>query len=467
MDIAFVYGAYLLAAFLLAFGAVMVTGMVLHAGHRHPEGFLIYFFAPLMLVILLDPILSMRNLELGLVGAAAKQNSSAAVNWLQRGISLFLLAAAVERVANLLFNQRRHAVPVSLMLTFAICWVCTVGLPAAFGARPAISHEYFYWLLIGLGAFVTTEEGAKTAIRVARNAMFVFCLAGLVMLGVKRNMVLEPYIGGLVTAFPWRYSGLAVGPNQMGPLTLLFMICLSCFPFRLRAVNLFAWGVALMSLLLTQSKTAWLAAMACFTVIWLVRWRGRWSQWLGDPRYRLAVQAWLVMAALGLLAVILVLASGVLDAKLARFLDTRAGRDIMNFTGRGEIWAAAWQTFLNDPWFGYGPTIWDPLFQFQIGMNVFHAHNQVLNVLASAGIVGLLGFTVFMVALLRQIFANFAALNGFVAGLATVVLLRCISEVPFNFQSFASEALMPALLMIAVAGAASRSPARPDKKSQA
>lgn len=454
MDVVIFYGIYLFVAVLMAGAAVFITGGALHFGNKTRDGLLVYLFAPLIIVVALDPVLAGRNLSYGATALLASGESQAAlVKWLQRLTSLFLLAVSVERVTYKLFRGGAICGYGPLMIAFGVCWICCVALPGAFGVRPVFSHENAYWLLIGLGLFATSSNGAETAIRVARNSLVLFAALGLVALLVKKSLVLEPYAGGLFSFFPWRYSGLAVGPNQMGPLALMLMICLLCYPFGRRWLTGFGWVVGLASLLLSQSKTAWLAAVVSLGSIALVRNRGQLAGWLQDRRYRFTTQVLLAMLVMIVVFAIFALGGGLLDTKIQKFLATRAGSDITSLTGRSEIWAAAWGTFLDSPIFGYGLAIWDPYFRMKVGLNVFHSHNQILSVLATSGFVGLLGFLAFVFVLFRQVWRNFAAYNGLIAGLSVVVLLRFISEVPLTFQSFASEALMPSLLFFAVAGA--------------
>ncbi len=453
MELVVFYGVYLLGALLLAVSSVMITGFTLHMGTKKPDGFLIFFFAPLMLVIMMDPLFAGRNLDFVQATVAGGESSSSAVKWTQRAVSIFLLAASVERLANFALKPRQADRPILLMVAFAACWVSTVALPAALGVRPTIEHDYLYWLIIGLGGLTTTESGARTAIRVARDALFLFVLAGLAALAVKRSLVLQPYIGGLFGGFSWRYSGLAVGPNQMGPITLLLMICLACFPYQRRWISVLAWVCSVVTLVLTQSKTSWMAGIACFAVIWIVRQRGRVGGFIVNPRNRLLSQLALALFGLLVIACMFLLGSGILESRIDRFLATRVGSDMANLTGRSDIWRIAIDTFLENPWFGYGPNIWDPYFRYVIGLNVFHAHNQLLNVLAASGIIGALGFLWFIWALAARLLSRFDAFGGFTAALATMILLRCISEVPFTFHSFASEALTPMLLLVALAGA--------------
>lgn len=454
MEVVF-YAIYIGAALLFSLAAVFTVGGALHAGTRRPDGFLVFFVLPMVLVMAASTIASGRNLLLPIpLELMVAVEPGGWAKWLQRFATLFLLAASVERLAHFAFNKRQPGRPLGLMVAFAGCWVSMVALPAAFGARPSFGHEYVYSLLIGLAALTTNERGGWTAIRVARDALLLFVLGGLLLLIAKRSLVLAPYVGGLIPGFPWRYSGLSVGPNAMGPISVLALLCLWALPMRRRWLNAVVAVLVVLSLLLTQSKSSWLAALACAVAVASVQQGGRLANWLSDPRKRLWARLCLALAMGGLVLLMLAVGGGVGQARIERFLASRAGADLMTLTGRNEIWAIALETFWRNPWFGYGPSIWDPLFRYQIGVPAaFHAHNQFINVLAASGLVGALGFSVYFVVLLRRLLSRRSAYRGFAMGLFVLVLMRSISEVPFNLHTFGSESLALMLLLMVLAGA--------------
>ncbi|WP_374657477.1 O-antigen ligase family protein [Inhella sp.] len=459
MDVVIFFGIYLGVAFLFTLGSVLAVGGVLHAGTRRVDGFLIYLFPVMLLAVVVSTLSSGRNLSLpgALVGFGVEMGAGGAAKWLQRAVTLFLLAVSVERLANMAFGSRKADSPRALMVAFALCWVAVVALPAAFGTRPSFRHEYVYALVIGLAALTTTETGAQRAILFARNALVVFIALGLLLLVIKRDMVLSPYTGSWLPGFEWRFSGLASGPNAMGPLSLLCLLSLVSQPFEKRWLNRFAWGAAMVSLLLTQSKTTWIAAAACFLVLHLVSGSPFLSRWLSTPRYQLAAQVLLALLGLAVVALIYVAGANVFRTQFEALMATQQGTDLVTFTGRDQIWAIAWETFLRSPWFGYGPEIWDAYFRYQIGLPAaFHAHNQVMNVLAASGVVGTLAFSVYCVVLVRRIWPRLGAFNGLPAALGTLLVLRSISEVPFAFDSFGSETMVQMLLLMLVAGAKPR-----------
>lgn len=459
MEVVLFYAIYIGAALLFSVAAVAAVGGALHAGKRKPEGFLVLFVLPMVIVMAATTIASGRNLmfpDFQLLAGGAEPGGWA--KWLQRLATLFFLAASMERLASFAFSPRDSNRPVGLMVAFAGCWVGMVALPAAFGARPHLSHEYFYSLVIGLAALTTSEQGVRTALRVTRNALMAFMLGGLVLLVVKRELVLAPYVGGLLPGFSWRYSGLSTGPNAMGPLCVLALLCLRAVPFERSALQRVGIFLALVSLVLSQSKSSWIAGFACWAAMAAVSETGHLANWLRDARKRPWVQVAIALVASVLVLLLVAIGGGLGQGKIERFLATRAGSDLMTLTGRNEIWAIALETFRANPWFGYGPTIWDPLFRMQIGVPAaFHAHNQFINVLAASGVVGALGFLAYLLVLLRRLWPRRTAYRGFVVGLLMLLLVRCVGEVPFNLFGFGSESLAQMLLLMALAGTKSAS----------
>jgi exopolysaccharide production protein ExoQ len=459
MDVVLFYGIYIAAAFLFSVTAVFALGGALHAGTRQPQGFVVYFAALMVTVLVASTLSSGRNLSLPgaheFIASSAGEGAGWA-KWVQRGVMLFLLAASFERLARFAFSRRQLGRPVGLMVAFGACWVATVAMPAALGTKPSLHHEYFYSLIIGMAALTTDEKGGWTAIRACRNALLFFVVLSLSMLVLKRTMVLGPYVGGLIPAFPWRYSGLAAGPNAMGPLCVLLLLALHCLPFERRAWQRFAVAITLFSLLLTQSKSSWLGGLLCLATLLAIEQRGRMRLLLADARRRPGLQFLLLAMAITVAGIALALATGLFQDRLDRFLVTRAGSDLLTLTGRNEIWTIALDTFGKNIWFGYGPTIWDPYFRMLIGVPAaFHAHNQYINVLAASGLVGGLGFSVYFLALLRRLWARLLAYNGFALGLFLLILTRSISEVPFGLERLSNESLMQLVLLMLLAGAPS------------
>ncbi|MBV8033893.1 O-antigen ligase family protein [Roseateles sp.] len=456
MELILFYSGYLLLAFLLAMALVFIVGGTIHFGTKSTDGFLLYFVLPMIFALAVSTLASGRDLSLPdeYLAGFSQAGGGGMAKWVQRITTVFLLAASIERLTVFVLTPFDPRKPHGLMIAFGLFWLCSVALPAAFGTRPTVSHEYIYSLLIGMAALLSTEAGAERAIRFARVVLVVFMLASLALIVVKKSMVLAPYPSSLIPGFAQRFSGLATGPNAMGPLAVLALICLWCYPFRWRALQWLGWVVALLTLLLTQSKTSWLAAVACFIVLFSIRARGQVHVYLTDPRLRRSTLAVLISVAALILFAMLLLSSGVLAAKMEKFLATKLGADMASLTGRNEIWAVAFGEWKQNILFGYGPSLWDPLYRYQIRIPAaVHAHNQLLNILAASGLIGLTSFLGYMGMLVKRFIPRFTSYNGFTAALLVLIFMRSISEVPLNLQSFGSESLFHMLLLMALAGA--------------
>ena len=130
---------------------------------------------------------------------------------------------------------------------------------------------------------------------------------------------------------------------------------------------------------------------------------------------------------------------------LAAFADDE---QVTSLTGRTDIWAVAIDTWKQYPVFGYGSSIWDQDFRQLIGMNfAYHAHNQFLQSLSSAGALGLAGLLVYTLALFRYAYGANTATRGLSLALFWVIFTRYFTETPLNMSSLFSGEFVTHLLL--------------------
>ncbi|SDK51074.1 O-antigen ligase family protein [Streptomyces indicus] len=241
-----------------------------------------------------------------------------------------------------------------------------------------------------------------------------------------------------------QFTGLSANPNALGPLAAAALLLEVCSVARRRSWPLHA-GAAALVLLLTQSRTAWIAALA---VVFLHI----------DPRHTVRKAAVLTLcgaaAALGLLlpGVQATLATLGSDPKF-----TEAG-------GRTLAWQLAWEEFLRAPLFGYGPNLFDTEHRRQLfgtaSSWIGQAHNQLLHTLGAAGLLGLTGLSVLFVVLIVHARRTAAATKGLSVALTALLVVACTTESPLrNLSGLSDRVLFLVVIWCAlIAGARTDSP---------
>ncbi|MDT9001329.1 O-antigen ligase family protein [Paucibacter sp. APW11] len=355
-----------------------------------------------------------------------------------------VLALCIARVfGHLLRRQSNPSSPAAttLFLSFLAFFFSGTVLSSAFGTHPAFIHNMFYAPVLFIAIYVARNEDPEAMLRFAKLALLGMMLIGLALVAVKPDLVLErPYARSWVPGLKFRFWGLGSHANSIGPLALLLMLLEYLYPMRRRLFGAVVWLVALVVLLIAQSKTAWAAAFMIAGVL-------AWYRWGRDEHGRLRVGFLLGAVALGLLvcAGLMIVDTGRL---LDKFLFSRAGGDVTTLTGRAAIWRAAISAWEANPLFGYGPEAWGPLHRMRIGMLfAFSAHNQFFQSLSVAGSVGALCFVVYFVSLAWCAWRSAPATRGVSWALFLFVAARCVTEAPLTTTTlFNAEILVHMLL---------------------
>jgi O-antigen ligase len=424
-------------------------------------GYLYWVFPAMLGLAALEVLTSARDLTqaLTVLEETAEPVRHPLTAWVQRGVSLLLILASIERIANH-FIQRRSVPSPVLAWVFVLYWLTTVAAPAVLGANPRVSHEYLYPLLLGVAAVLASPLERDRILDATRTGLFVFLLAGLVLIPLNPTLVLDPtYSQGLLSGVP-RLAGLAAHSVGLGMLTQTALFILWARPFSNRWVNRAAWLLGLAVLFIAQSKTAWVAFAIGSVCMLMVRRVPDSVDRLGDPRQS-GFAVGVCMAIIG--AVVLGLFSLLvvdLPAVIAGFFDTSEGAQLVSMTGRDRIWIVAMEEWQKSPVFGYGLTLWDPLFRAGIGMPfATHAHNQFLDTLARTGSVGAAGLVLYAAVLLVMSIRHARATGGLSLAMFAALALLSISEVPLMLMGYGVEVFTHLLLVITLAGSA-RSQAR-------
>ncbi len=444
-----------LVVFVVAIGAVIGFGAVLHWGRHRDIGLLPYIFYPVVHTTLWQVLGSGRNLYSSisseLTGTVVALPPF--VIWASRLASLYIVVSASERLINrLLHYGRTPKSPVMLSVAFIFFFLTTVLLSAFFGAHQSLSHEYFYLFLGGIAALLFTEAEGDVAIRSARTSLMWCLLLSALFLLINPQLVLSiNYNEGLIPGLTVRYFGLTSHANTLGPLTVVFLLCLWSRPYSRVWLNRLAWFIGIATLIAAQSKTSWICFLLSMPCLVYFRYGAFLKGYFFDFRRPILLVTFLSLAMVFVTAIALIIMFGPTGNPLSSFFVTQAGADLMSMTGRNEIWAVAVREWNRNPLFGYGLTIWNDAHRARIGIPAaVTAHSQFYQTLASAGIVGVVGLFVYVLTLFWFVMKTVRVSQGLTLAFFLMLLFRSVSEVPLTMVGYYGPSELTHILILMV-----------------
>jgi O-antigen ligase len=332
-----------------------------------------------------------------------------------------------------------------------------VGLAAMFvagvassvlGTKPEFIHQSLYTVLLML-ALALTPPIAPELVAVYAKRVLAFLLYGSLILAlINPEHYVQTGYSGIIPGFNFRLHGLAPHANGLGPLALLYLLLAYWVPGK-RFWHLLGNLVALVVLILAQSKTAWLTALFTLFVLLAYRLSQQVSMEMKSARV-----GWVTTLGLGLFFTLLLSTLAIFVT--ANPLDTisrivTADSELSTLTGRTEIWETTLDTWRRAPWFGYGPTLWDVDFRITHGvLAAWHAHNQYIQALGEAGLVGLGALLLYVGALLGYGIKFASETRGVSLALVFLMLIRSISEIPFKMSVLLDVSFLVHFIVFAV-----------------
>jgi O-antigen ligase len=274
-------------------------------------------------------------------------------------------------------------------------WLVALGLWAVLSTAWSPTPVYtlaaaLAWLGLWATAAILAGTLAWTVVARALAVSLMFAVAASLLLGVLvPDRALTPMDGGRQL----RLSGIFGSPNTLGRAAALLILLAvlgtlgAAAPGVGRARSsrlLLALGLVLgvAALVHSQSRTPVLAlAVALAAVLAIQR-----------PRLALAAAAAVVSAAVAAGLVLLVAPQGA--GPLVDLL-SRSGNaeELTSFTGRTDIWQAAWRLIEQSPWLGHGfassREVLPAAYGTALGWSTTSAHNLWLQAALTLGAVGL------------------------------------------------------------------------------
>ncbi len=440
--------------------AFVIIGLALtvHWGNGRDTGIMPYFFYLNLFLYALATILSTRNLSLpGVEMSAIPEAKSTEIVWLGRFCSLYVLFAFSERFLHRFFLQsnsphKKTEFPQLLLWGVTLYFLTNIISPAMFSSHPIFSHEYFYPFILCCAAVIMSPNEVSLSVTSIRNALALFLLAGLCFLVIKPSLVLNPNYHGLIPFLNIRLAGLANHANGLGALSALFLLLLWKHPFSNRYLSALFWITGSISLLLSQSKTSWIALILCAASSYYFTYGYRIKEHFlnyKNPHFSgiLLGSTLLICFMFGVITMFTDLPD-----TLSGFFNSQTGSTLTSFSGRDIIWDIALEEWHKNPIFGYGVTIWDQAFRTSIQLdNATSAHNQFYQSLSSAGLIGVAGLVIYGLILFYFSLLTAKKSAGLSLALFLLIITGCFSESSLTMDALGRESLPHVLLLMILA----------------
>lgn len=422
----------------LLLSPVLGIGAMLHFGSKIKREPLAWMFILIVMVVVSGPVASGRNLSgLSILFEADVEQISASV-WINRIVNVVVLLLSVEKILRHVIKPTVNCtIAWPLFAAFAMFVLTNSVLNGIYGSAPALSHLAIYTTFATAAVLILAESEISRIILFAKSAGFVVLIASaLAAIAVPSMVVQSGYSGGI---FPLRYWGLGSHANTLSPLIVLMLCCLWHQPYKNKSMNRLAWFIGLTSLLATQSKTAIVATFIAFLVLAIYRYGKAALNLVNSTGGRSALAVVILIFMAVTLAILTVQVSFDVSRLTAIFISSDIGNQAITLSSRDQIWRFALQEWHTNPWFGYGPTIFEADYRRLIGLSqAYHAHNQVMHSLSAAGIVGVLGLTAFSISLGFYAISAARASSGLSIALLSILIVRSIAEVPLALRGVAN-----------------------------
>ena len=366
-----------------------------------------------------------------------------------RWLSVVLLAASLMEVARGWAAARAAAQPdparpiIYALLAYYFGTLLIQGLASE---HTGFSYKALYVPIMLTGAYYLPVRHVRGILEAAKGVMLLLTLGSLGAAVAAPDFVLHRPAPGVIPGIDWRLFGLAPHANTLGPVALLGILLELYSPSRsrwLRALNL---SVAVAVFVLAQSRTAWVAGVLISIVVQLPRVLAP-KPGSVDQRASFTRSIWALLVCIGL---VIIAAFGLAALSGTDYLQRKT--DIGTLNGRFQIWDITLEAWRENVLFGYGPEVWSPQRRLQFNMfGVGQAHNQFVQTLGEAGLLGLSLLIVYLLTLFGIAWRCFSASRGLIMALLLLLLARCVTESPLRSEGVLSWATFLHVLLLMVA----------------
>lgn len=297
-------------------------------------------------------------------------------------IVVWLTVAAVA-----LFHARRWLrtalVPGNYPWIIFLLWLPATAAVSQVPAYTAVS-AFTVITCVVFSAYLFSSFDEVEIFAVVIAAITLFCAVSIVVYFVIPEFGHYVYWVNQERFISPRLAGIAGSANNMALIAAFSLVVVGLYAREFHRINIFfapvAGLTALAALLMTNSRGPLVGAAAILFIVYMLQWR--------------RLYAAIAIFSAGLLTLAVILPKG--EAFLLKMV-SRSGDvgEITSFTGRTEIWHAVLKLAAAEPWMGYGyasSVFVLPQHASEVGFATSHAHNLILQLLLTTGVIGVILF---------------------------------------------------------------------------
>lgn len=384
--------------------------------------------------------------------------------WLQHRrilAAIVFTCACVQGPLNLLFSPRQETIvgaessndpriiALSQILTAAIIGgsILAILLPATRlspGARVLVAASWLF-----AGALLVSGAVSTEAPQLAKPALMLALAVHAVVAGVDdprtllvwAKRVLRPitaislasiaispswaFIGASLGEVAYdrtlgglpRLTGLAPHPGALAMVSLVSLILEVGSTTGRKSWRVFACGLAIACIALSQCRTVWIAAAIALLTMGVIRIR--------------------TIRHVGVLVLSITAVTVMANPALVYGTDWTGGSaNIATVSGRTDIWAYSILEFSRHPLFGYGPGFLDAEYRTAnlpaTEQQAIHAHNQFFQTMGEGGLIGLIALGVLVLTLMCFAYLLRRQDGGMTFALISSLMIVGVTDVPLR-----------------------------------
>ncbi len=323
------------------------------------------------------------------------------------------------------------------LLFGALAFAASGVFAGLLGAVPVVGPDLLIFPLVALALW-------RARLTVDRLLPHLRLITGTIIWASLLLVVLAPsraFYAGQERSFVGavrQLAGITLHPNYLGMVAALAVVLAFASVRRSWATRCYCVA-AVLTLLLTQSRTSYAAAALGLSVLAYTA-----------ARRRRGILA--ATALIGWLASVLVASALILSPDWqTALINALTTTDLTTLNGRTRIWAAALGVFDQHPQFGYGWSVFSVEHRARLGLlaSAGQAHNQFLHTLAERGAVGGIALAIYVITLWRSAWSS-AEFAPVTRAVVVLMLPSLLTETPLQMSFVSNTAVLVHLSVLSL-----------------